>query len=125
MVAFAAGPLPAGEHSRERPLPNGAEGETVPDDKPEKPLKAGEVIQLTTAASVQFLRPIFVRVIRELPERHTYDGWVWIEGYQLNAAGDAVAHRELYVMRAGVRLQSLPLKPTRPARRPRRPVRVG
>ncbi|GGO16914.1 hypothetical protein GCM10011576_30310 [Micromonospora parathelypteridis] len=33
---FAAGPLPSGEHSRERPLPNGA-GETVPDDKPDKP----------------------------------------------------------------------------------------
>ncbi|WP_330438504.1 hypothetical protein OHB44_25940 [Micromonospora sp. NBC_00821] len=91
----------------------------MPDDKPEKPLKAGDVIHLTTAASVQFLRPIFVRVIRELPERHTYHGWVWIEGYQLNAAGDAVAHRELYVRRAGVRMQALP------TRRPRRPVRVG
>ncbi|MFG2051183.1 hypothetical protein ACGFIW_27605 [Micromonospora sp. NPDC048935] len=44
-------------------------------------MKAGDVILLTTAASVQFLRPIVVRVIRELPERHTYDGWVWIEGY--------------------------------------------
>ncbi|WP_442929749.1 hypothetical protein [Micromonospora sp. WMMC250] len=82
-------------------------------------MKAGDVIHLTTAASVQFLRPIFVRVIRELPERHTYHGWVWIEGYQLNAAGDAVARRELFVMRAGVRMQALP------AKRPRRPVRVG
>ncbi|MEU7970795.1 hypothetical protein AB0B48_01980 [Micromonospora sp. NPDC049089] len=90
----------------------------MPDDKPEK-MKAGDVIHLTTAASVQFLRPIFVRVIRELPERHTYHGWVWIEGYQLNAAGDAVAHRELYVRRAGVRMQALP------TRRPRRAVRVG
>ncbi|MEU4333962.1 hypothetical protein AB0F59_04980 [Micromonospora lupini] len=88
-------------------------------------LKAGDVILLTTAASVQFLRPIFVRVIRELPERHTYDGWVWIEGYQLNAAGDAVARRELYVLRAGVRLQALPEAPTTPARRRRAPVRVG
>lgn len=80
---------------------------------------AGDVIHLTTAASVQFLRPIVVRVIRELPERHTYHGWVWIEGYQLNAAGDAVARRELFVMRAGVRMQALP------ARRRRRPVPVG
>ncbi|MFI7595571.1 hypothetical protein [Micromonospora sp. NPDC049359] len=46
-------------------------------------------------------------MIRELPERHTYDGWVWIEGYQLNA-GDAVARRELYVRRAGVWAQALP-----------------
>ncbi|MCF0094901.1 hypothetical protein [Micromonospora sp. MH99] len=93
----------------------------MPDNKPEKvgKMKAGDVIHLTTAASVQFLRPIFVRVIRELPERHTYDGWVWIEGYQLNAAGDAVARRELYVRRAGVRMQSLP------AERRRVSVRVG
>lgn len=82
-------------------------------------MAAGDVIHLTTAASVQFLRPIVVRVIRELPERHTYHGWVWIEGYQLNAAGDAVARRELFVMRAGVRMQALP------ARRRRRPVPVG
>ncbi|WP_374101937.1 hypothetical protein [Micromonospora sp. H61] len=95
----------------------------MPDDKPEK-MEAGDVILLTTAASVQFLRPIFVRVIRELPERHTYAGWVWIEGYQLNAADDAVARRELFVMRAGVRLQALPAKPARPTKRPRRPVRV-
>ncbi|MCX5066538.1 hypothetical protein OOJ91_11680 [Micromonospora lupini] len=97
----------------------------MPDDKPERPLKAGDVIHLTTVASVQFLRPIFVRVIRELPERHTYVGWVWIEGYQLNAAGDAVARRELYVLRAGVRLQALPVEPTRSATRRRPPVRVG
>ncbi|MET8363213.1 hypothetical protein AB0J68_02085 [Micromonospora sp. NPDC049580] len=90
-------------------------------------MKAGDVIHLTTAASVQFLRPIFVRVIRELPERHTYDGWVWIEGYELNAAGDAVARRELYVMRAGVRLQPLPAVPIKPVKRgaTRQPVRVG
>ncbi|MEU8019668.1 hypothetical protein AB0B74_27265 [Micromonospora parva] len=91
----------------------------MPDDKPEKLLKAGDVVCLTTAASVQFLRPIFVRVIRELSERHTYDGWVWIEGYQLNAAGDAVARRELYVRRAGVRMQALP------AQRRRARVHVG
>lgn len=117
----------------------------MPDDKPEKPkpepastpgavpmgfavigkLKAGDVIHLTTAASVQFLRPIFVRVIRELPERHTYHGWVWIEGYQLNAAGDAVARRELYVMRAGVQMQAQPVTPAMPAKRRRVPVRVG
>ncbi|WP_435819662.1 hypothetical protein [Micromonospora taraxaci] len=82
-------------------------------------MTAGDVVYLTAAASVQFLRPIVVRVIRELPERHTYHGWVWIEGYQLNAAGDAIARRELYVRRAGVRMQALP------AKRRRRPVRVG
>ncbi|MEV4496551.1 hypothetical protein AB0J84_12685 [Micromonospora arborensis] len=88
-------------------------------------MKAGDVVYLATAASVQFLRPIFVRVIREVPEWHTYDGWVWIEGYELNAAGDAVARRELYVLRAGVRLRALPVKPPRRAKRRRGPVRVG
>ncbi|WP_435821379.1 hypothetical protein [Micromonospora parva] len=110
----------------------------MPDDQPEKfipepvstpgaypKMKAGDVVCLTTAASVQFLRPIFVRVIRELPERHTYDGWVWFEGYQLNAAGDAVARRELYVLRAGVRLQALPVAPSSTVKRRRPPVRVG
>ncbi|WP_422740780.1 hypothetical protein ACN263_21825 [Micromonospora sp. WMMD729] len=88
-------------------------------------MKAGDLVHLTVAASVQFLRPIVVRVIRELPERHTYDGWVWIEGYQLNAASDAVARRELYVRRVGVRLQALPVQPTRPAKSRRARVRVG
>lgn len=100
----------------------------MPDDKHERPMKAGDLVHLTVAASVQFLRPIVVRVIRELPERHTYDGWVWIEGYQLNAAGDAVARRELYVRRAGVRWPVLPAAPTKLGqRRPvrRGPVRVG
>ncbi|MFG1917348.1 hypothetical protein [Micromonospora sp. NPDC048898] len=93
-------------------------------------MRAGDVVLLTTAASVQFLRPITVRMIRELPDRHTYDGWIWIDCYELNAAGDAVARRELFVMRGGVQLQAhgaAPNKP-RPARRQpirRGPVRVG
>ncbi|MGC5309114.1 hypothetical protein [Micromonospora zamorensis] len=91
-------------------------------------MRAGDVVLLTAAASVQFLRPTFVRVIRELPERHTYRGWVWIEGYELNAAGDAVARRELYVMRRGVRFQAQPTAPTKATKRRsvrRGPVRVG
>ncbi|MEV4825111.1 hypothetical protein [Micromonospora sp. NPDC049274] len=83
-------------------------------------MKAGDVVLLTTAASVQFLRPIFVRVIREFPERYTYEGWVWIDGYDLNAAGDAVARRELYVNRDGLRLQ---VQSPRRANDPRRPIR--
>lgn len=63
-------------------------------------MKAGDIVHLTTAASVQFLRPIFVRVIRKFPSG-TRTRVVWIEGYELNAAGDAVARRELYVMRDG------------------------
>ncbi|MEU7587898.1 hypothetical protein AB0A95_16550 [Micromonospora sp. NPDC049230] len=93
-------------------------------------MRAGDVVHLTTDASVQFLRPISVRIIRELPERITYDGWVWIEGYELDAAGDARARRELYVRREGVQLvqSAPPATPTRPTtRRPvvRTPLRAG
>ncbi|MEW2427497.1 hypothetical protein AB0877_05710 [Micromonospora sp. NPDC047644] len=73
-------------------------------------LRAGDVVLLTTAASVQFIKPIVVRVIRELPDRHTYEGWLWLDAYQLDRKGEAVARRELYVRRAGVRAASVPLR---------------
>ncbi|WP_329010871.1 hypothetical protein OG271_29045 [Micromonospora rifamycinica] len=81
-----------------------------------RPLRAGDVLLLTRTASPQFTQPITVRVIRELTDRHTYQGWVWITAYQLDAAHDAVRHRELYVRRDGLRW--LPA-PTEPAPRPR------
>nr|WP_232234007.1 hypothetical protein [Micromonospora chokoriensis] len=61
-------------------------------------MRVGEVLSLTRSASVQFSRrPIAVRVIRPLTDRHTYDGWLWIDAYELGPAGDAVARRELFV----------------------------
>ncbi|MCG5469198.1 hypothetical protein LADH09A_003106 [Micromonospora sp. LAH09] len=96
--------------------------ETKP--KPRKP-RPGDVLHLTRAASVQFLRPILVRVIRVL-DWPTYDGWLWIDGYELAKNGDAVARRSVFVMPAGL------IWPDPPARRPtsrtpvkRGPVRVG
>ncbi|MET8259274.1 hypothetical protein ACFYPG_00445 [Micromonospora sp. NPDC005553] len=68
------------------------------------------MVLLTTAASVQFRKPIVVRVIRELADRYTYDGWLWLDAYQLDRKGDAVARRELYVRRAGVQAASVPLR---------------
>ncbi|MEU5964564.1 hypothetical protein ABZ777_25445 [Micromonospora parva] len=79
-----------------------------------KEFRAGDVVLLTVAASVQFREPIVVRVIREIPDRHTYDGWLWLDAYQLNRKGEAVARRELFVMRAGVRRQA-PGEARRPA----------
>ncbi|MBM0259236.1 hypothetical protein JNW89_23365 [Micromonospora sp. 4G55] len=61
------------------------------------------MLHLTRAASVQFSRPIVVRVIRELTDRNPYHGWSWIEGYELDARGTAVAKRELFVLLDGVR----------------------
>jgi hypothetical protein len=64
--------------------------------------QTGDVLVVDQRASVQFLRPMLFRVIRVL-DRSTYDGWMWIDGYQLNAAGDAVARREIWVQPAGLR----------------------
>lgn len=69
----------------------------------EPTLRGGDLIHLTRETSPQFVRPITVRVIRELPDRHTYDGWTWIEAYELGPDGLARRRRELYVRRAGVR----------------------
>ncbi|NUR74464.1 MAG: hypothetical protein HOU81_26945, partial [Hamadaea sp.] len=33
----------------------------------------------------------------------TYDGWLWLDGYQLNAAGDAVERRSIFVQGNGLR----------------------
>ena len=66
-------------------------------------LKAGDLLHITRAASVQFVRPFHFRLIRVMTDRITYDGWVWLEGYQLDERGDAVARRELFVQPAGLR----------------------
>ncbi|MDG4816317.1 hypothetical protein O7628_12490 [Micromonospora sp. WMMD956] len=89
----------------------------------------GDVLRLTRAASPQFVEPITVRVIREVPDRHTYHGWTWIEAYELDARGDAVAKRELFVLReglhrlAGTPRQAPPARGTNPALRQAAPAR--
>ena len=91
--------------------------------------RSGDVLHVTRAASVQFLRPITFRVIR-VHDWPTYDGWVWLDGYELNATGDAVNRRSIFVQAAGLRhLQAAPAPRTRavPIRRTivPTPVRVG
>lgn len=86
---------------------------------PSKPT-AGDRLHITRAASVQFINPIVFRVIRCL-DRPTYRGWVWLDGYQLNAAGDATARREIYVQLAG--LEWLPEPPAPAGRRNQPPPR--
>ncbi|MCX4387752.1 hypothetical protein OG777_12515 [Micromonospora peucetia] len=75
-------------------------------------LRAGDLLHLTRAASVQFVTPITFRLIRVL-DQPTYHGWLWLDGYQLNKKGDAVARRELFVQHAGLRK----LDPAAPAPR--------
>ncbi|PWR08051.1 hypothetical protein DKT68_17160 [Micromonospora acroterricola] len=88
-------------------------------------VRSGDVLLLSRAASPQFFRPITVRVIRVL-DRATYDGWLWIDAYQLGRDGLALARRSLYFMPEGAQLVVTPaVVPGR--RRPvgRTPVRVG
>src|SRR5436190_10526656 len=63
--------------------------------------RSGDVLRVTRAASVQFVEPMLFRVIR-VHDWPTYDGWVWLDGYQLNAAGDAVERRSIFVQRQGL-----------------------
>jgi len=65
------------------------------------------VLCVTREASVQFMHPMMFRVIR-VHDWQTYDGWAWLDGYQLDAAGDAVERRSIFVQVDG-------LKPARSA----------
>jgi hypothetical protein len=70
--------------------------------------RSGDIVTLSKEASVQFAVPILFRVIR-VHDWPTYDGWVWLDGYQLNHVGDAVERRSVFVQISG-------LHPPRPAR---------
>ena len=91
--------------------------------------RSGDVLHVTRAASVQFLRPIMFRVIRVL-DWPTYDGWLWLDGYELNAAGDAANRRSIFVQSSGLvqtQVAPVPRPHTVRTRQPvaRTPVRVG
>ncbi|MEV4662417.1 hypothetical protein AB0J85_10725 [Micromonospora echinofusca] len=108
--------------SEERPAPT-----PTPRSEPPPPvrmLRAGEVLHLTRAASPQFVTPMRVRVIRELSDRFPPYGWVWFEGYQLDAKGRAVAKRELFVLRASLEWVVTAPAPARPGRSRRPPART-
>ncbi|MFI6762461.1 hypothetical protein ACIBF5_25330 [Micromonospora sp. NPDC050417] len=81
--------------------------------------EAGDLLRIDARASVQFIGapPLIFRVI-SVSEKATYDGWAWITGYVLNAKGEAVEKRELFVQPAG--LQLIPVGATKqPVRRRR------
>jgi len=79
-------------------------------------IRSGDVLWVSRSASVQFgLRPIFFRVIRE-HNWSTYDGWVWLDGYELDgASGDAVARRSIFVIRGGLVRRAVPWRVRRSA----------
>jgi hypothetical protein len=63
--------------------------------------RSGDVLRVTKAASVQFAQPMLFRVIR-VHDWKTYNGWAWLDGYQLNSAGDAVERRSIFVQLSGL-----------------------
>lgn len=86
--------------------------------------RSGDVLHIGKAASVQFIvHPINLRVIR-VHDWPTYDGWVWLDGYQLNNSGDAVERRNVFVQIAGLRaVATTPDPRTRNGERPARAAR--
>lgn len=75
--------------------------------------RSGDVLRITRTASVQFRLPMFFRLIRVL-DWQTPDGWAWLDGYQLDSAGDAVERRSIFVLLRG--LQRVEPTPGRVAR---------
>jgi hypothetical protein len=59
------------------------------------------VLRVTRAASVQFTTPMLFRVIR-VHDWSTYNGWAWLDGYELNSVGDAVERRSIFVQLDGL-----------------------
>jgi hypothetical protein len=62
-----------------------------------------QVYYVGREASVQFAgRPFNFRVgrVRPIDERSV---WIWVDGYELNPAGEAVARRSIFVMSTGLR----------------------
>ena len=69
--------------------------------------RSGEVIRVTRAASIQFAAaPLLFRVIR-VHDWSTYDGWAWLDGYELNAVGEAVDRRSIFVQVGGLQPANL------------------
>jgi hypothetical protein len=69
---------------------------------------AGQLLRLTQAASPQFIEPILVRVRRIIEEWTTYEGWVWMDVYQIGLSGEAVDGRRLFVKLAGLEFVDQP-----------------
>ncbi|WP_436532598.1 hypothetical protein [Actinoplanes sp. HUAS TT8] len=70
-------------------------------DEPPLP-RSGEILLVGRAASVQFTTPIMVRVIR-VHDWQTYVGWIWLDVYEINSAGDAIDRRSIFVQVNGLR----------------------
>lgn len=66
------------------------------------PVGSGSVVRVTRAASPQFVNPFLFRVIKPPAVSIYYDGWVWLDGYELDMAGDAIERRHIFVQADGL-----------------------
>jgi hypothetical protein len=65
--------------------------------------RPGEVVVVGPSASVQFAgRQGFRFRVIQVDSRPTYDGWIWLDGYQLDVSGQAIARRKIFVRRSGL-----------------------
>lgn len=74
-------------------------------------LRPGDLLRIGREASVQFTggSGFVLRLIR-VQDWPTYDGWTWLEGYQLNERGEAVDRRTVFVRIAGLRVLRPPTR---------------
>ncbi len=77
--------------------------------------KPGDVLLIGAECSVQFAgdRALRLRLVNVDP-RPAYHGWIWLTGYVLNKRGEATGKREVYVQRAGIRVEEAHSAPSAP-----------
>ncbi|RKR88118.1 hypothetical protein BDK92_2425 [Micromonospora pisi] len=72
--------------------------------RPARRPEPGDLVVVGKAASVQFGgEQGFTFRITAVDKRLTYPGWVWLTGYVLDAKGEAVTRREIFVLIEGLR----------------------
>lgn len=78
--------------------------------------KPGDVVYVNRQASVQFGgdRALVFRVIK-VSDQPTYYGWIWLTGYVLDEAGNALDRREIFVQHGGLQRAAPPPARVRPA----------
>ncbi|SCL20531.1 hypothetical protein GA0070616_2004 [Micromonospora nigra] len=88
-------------------------------------VKPGDVVLVGAECSVQFAGDRALRLRVSADPKPTYDGWIWIAGYVLDARGLATDKREVFVMKAGLRVAPAPAIGNPGHQRRRQVVRKG
>lgn len=76
-------------------------------DAPLRTPRGGDLVYVDRSASVQFAgqAAIYFRVIRA-HDWPTYEGWCWLDGYEVDKDGKATDRRSIFVQLAGLRRPS-------------------